>query len=301
MILLLSFLVLIHEAGHFFAAKALGIKVSKFGFGLPFGPTLWSKQVGDVELVVHAFLLGGYVSFPDDEKDSDLPEDSKDRFVNHSVLHRMIVISAGVIANVIVAFVFVLLTAFVWGKLPSGQSQVFIGNISAPKEASVWNSGMQKGDRVLKINGSDINSSYALTLYAKSSKKYDGKVDESFVNEKLEALEKLNPTVNNEEVITEYYGTNQVSNNTGQLLPVISIIGDISEINPSPYDRYLVGSDGIGYHVYEYVIDAEGSHRWIVKPFEYRYGVRVIERGLKNYVYVNGILKTYDDIDCGTF
>ena len=42
---------------------------------------------------------------------------------------------------------------------------------------------MQKGDRVLKINGSDINSSYALTLYAKSSKKYDGKVDESFVNE----------------------------------------------------------------------------------------------------------------------
>ena len=201
MILLLSFLVLIHEAGHFFAAKALGIKVSKFGFGLPIGPTLWSKQVGDVELVVHAFLLGGYVSFPDDEKDSDLPEDSKDRFVNHSVLHRMIVISAGVIANVIVAFVFVLLTAFVWGKLPSGQSQVFIGNISAPKEASVWNSGMQKGDRVLKINGSDINSSYALTLYAKSSKKYDGKVDESFVNEKLEELEKLNPTVNNEEVI----------------------------------------------------------------------------------------------------
>lgn len=68
MILLLSFLVLVHEAGHFYAARALGIKVSKFGFGLPIGPTLWSKQVGDVELVVHAFLLGGYVSFPDDEK-----------------------------------------------------------------------------------------------------------------------------------------------------------------------------------------------------------------------------------------
>lgn len=201
MILLLSFLVLIHEAGHFFAAKALGIKVSKFGFGLPIGPTLWSKQVGDVELVVHAFLLGGYVSFPDDEKDSDLPVDSKDRFVNHPVWHKMIVISAGVIANIIIAFVFVLLTAFVWGKLPSGQSQVFIGNISAPKEASVWKSGMQKGDRVVKINGSAINSSYALTLYAKSSKKYDGKVDENFVNENFEKLEKLNPKVSNNEII----------------------------------------------------------------------------------------------------
>ena len=73
MILLLSFLVLVHEAGHFFAARALGIKVTKFGFGLPIGPTLWSKQVGDVEVLVHAFLLGGYVSFPDDEKDSPTP------------------------------------------------------------------------------------------------------------------------------------------------------------------------------------------------------------------------------------
>lgn len=201
MILLLSFLVLIHEAGHFFAARALGIKVSKFGFGLPIGPTLWSKQVGDVEVVVHAFLLGGYVSFPDDEKDSNLPSDSKDRFVNHPVWHRMIVISAGVVANIIVAFLFVLLTAFVWGKLPSGQSQVYIGNISAPKEASVWQSGMKKGDRVVKINGSDINSAYALTLYAKSSKKYDGKVDESFVDDNFSKLEKLNPTVDSSDAI----------------------------------------------------------------------------------------------------
>ena len=144
MILLLSFLVLIHEAGHFFAAKALGMKVSKFGFGLPIGPTLWSKQVGDVELVVHAFLLGGYVSFPDDEKDSDLPADSMDRFINRPVWQRMIVISAGVIANIITAFIFVLITAFVWGKLPSGQSLVYIGDINAPKEASIWQSGIKK-------------------------------------------------------------------------------------------------------------------------------------------------------------
>lgn len=203
MILLLSFLVLIHEAGHFFAARMLGIKVSKFGFGLPIGPTLWSKQVGDVELVVHAFLLGGYVSFPDDEKESNLPADSKDRFVNHPVWHRMIVISAGVIANVIVAFFFVLLTAFVWGKLPSGQNQVYIGSISAPKSASVWQSGMQKGDRVININGSEIKSSYALTTYAKSSKKYDGKVDAEKVSETLEKLTSLNPDMSKDEPVKQ--------------------------------------------------------------------------------------------------
>lgn len=107
-------------------------------------------------------------------------------------------------------------------------------------------------------------------------------------------------TINGKEVITEYYGNNQVADATGQLLPVKDIIGNISDITPQPYDRYLVGSDGKGYQIYEYVIDGE-YHKWLIKPFDYRYGVRVIEKGLKNYVYVSGILKTYDDVDCGSF
>ena len=193
MILLLSFLVLVHEAGHFYAARALGIKVSKFGFGLPIGPTLWSKQVGDVEVLVHAFLLGGYVSFPDDEKESGVVIPDEDKFMNKPVWKRMIVISAGVIANIITAIVFVLITAFVWGKLPSGQYEVYINKIVAEKSESVWASGLEKGDRIIKINGSDINSSYALNLYSKNSKRYDGKVDKTSVDETLDKLKTLNP------------------------------------------------------------------------------------------------------------
>ena len=52
MILLLSFLVLIHELGHFLAAKAFGMKVDKFGFGLPLGPTLFEKKIGQEEVYV---------------------------------------------------------------------------------------------------------------------------------------------------------------------------------------------------------------------------------------------------------
>jgi regulator of sigma E protease len=203
MILLLSFLVLVHEAGHFLAARALGMKVSKFGFGLPIGPTLWSKKVGDIEVVIHAFLLGGYVSFPDDEKDSDIPIDSMDRFMNRPVWQRMIVISAGVIANIITAFVFVLLTAFVWGKLPSGQYEVYVNKIAADKAEAVWESGLQSGDKIVSINGSDIKSNYALSLYSKNSKRNDGLVDENFVNENLIKLEKLNPTINAKDAITK--------------------------------------------------------------------------------------------------
>lgn len=201
MILLLSFLVLVHEAGHFLAARAFNIKVSKFGFGLPIGPTLWSKKIGDVEVLVHAFLLGGYVSFPDDEKDSDIPADSEERFINKPVWQRMVVISAGVIANIITAFFLVFITAVVWGKLPSGNYQVYVNKIAAAKGESVWQSGMQNGDRVIKINGSDINSSYALTLYAQNNKPYDGKADSEFVQSNLEKLKKLNPKLNETESI----------------------------------------------------------------------------------------------------
>ena len=196
MILLLSFLILVHEAGHFFAAKMLGIKVDKFGFGLPVGPTLWSKKVGDVEVLVHACLLGGYVAFPDDDKDSDLPLDSKDRFINRPVWQRMIVISAGVIMNIVAAVVLVMLTAGLWGKLPSGNYEVYINKIQAPKTESVWQSGLQQGDRILKINNSDINSSYAFTLYASNSAQYNGKTSTEFAHQNIEKLKKLNPNIN---------------------------------------------------------------------------------------------------------
>ena len=129
MILLLSVLILVHEAGHFLAARAFKMKVEKFGFGLPIGPTLWEGKIGDVKVLVHAFLLGGYVSFPDDNKEIDLPADSMDRFLNRPIYQRFIVVSAGVVANIICAFIFVLLTATLWGHLPSGKYDIYVNKL----------------------------------------------------------------------------------------------------------------------------------------------------------------------------
>ena len=201
MVLLLCFLILVHEFGHFVAARALGIKVDKFAIGFPFGPTLWSKKIGDVEYLVHACLLGGYVAFPDDDKDSKLPLDSPERFANNPVWKRMIVISAGVITNIVTAFALVFLTAAVWGQLPSGTQQVYIAKIEAENGASVLTSGLQAGDKIVSINGSEINSTYALTLFAKNSAADDGKVSLKAVQNNIEKLTKLNPNLSVEKIV----------------------------------------------------------------------------------------------------
>ena len=201
MILLLSVLILVHEAGHFLAAKMFKMIVARFGFGLPIGPTLWRKQFGDLEVLVHAFLLGGYVAFPDDDKELDLPADSPDRFMNRPIYQRLVVVSAGVFANVVCAFVFVVLTAFLWGQMPSGNYNIFVNDIVAPKEESIWQSGLQKGDRIVEINGSKITNPNAVITYVQLSKEFDGKVEESEVNSNYDKLKAINPAFTRDEII----------------------------------------------------------------------------------------------------
>ena len=204
MILLLSMLILVHEAGHFFVAKMFGMKVEKFGFGLPIGPTLFETKCGDVKILVHACLLGGYISFPDDEKDCDLPKDSPDRFVNKPVYQRMAVVAAGVTANVLIAFVLVFFTALVWKQLPTGNYDIKIADIVAPETEAIWHSGLQKGDRIVSINGTPINNSYTLLTIVKLSRSKDGLTSKSLVDKNYELLKSLNPAfLKDEEIIKD--------------------------------------------------------------------------------------------------
>ena len=202
MILLISLLILVHEFGHFLAARMCGIRVTKFGFGLPFGPTLFKKKIGDTTFYIHAFLLGGYVSFPDDDEDSDLPEDSPELFKNKIVEQRAFVAIAGVSANVICAIFLVLFTAFAWGKLPASQYEVSVTKIVADKGASVYSSGLQVGDKIISINGQKITNPMHINFFAHASKERDGKITQKEFEENYVKLQKLNPQIKEEEKIS---------------------------------------------------------------------------------------------------
>lgn len=142
MLALISILIIAHEMGHFFVARRCGVKVERFGFGLPFGPTLWSKKVGDTEYCLHALLFGGYVAFPDDSPDSDIPADSTERFENQPAWNRVAIAVAGVTVNAILGWAIMVFVIMNWG-LPNGD--LTVGHLLSDKTPAAI-AGLKDGD-----------------------------------------------------------------------------------------------------------------------------------------------------------
>ncbi|NJL83585.1 MAG: RIP metalloprotease RseP, partial [Chloroflexaceae bacterium] len=156
-IAVLALLIVVHELGHFTAARVQGIRVNRFSIG--FGPVLAKYQGAETEYAIRAFPLGGYVGFPDDDPDSDIPPDDPNLLKNRPVWDRAIVISAGVVANLIFAyFLLVAQSATVGFPQPIFQSGVLVPEVVAPATAAAQ-AGLQNGDVVLAINGQPLPAS----------------------------------------------------------------------------------------------------------------------------------------------
>ncbi len=194
MILLISILILVHEAGHFFVARALGIKVDRVGLGLPIGPTLFEKKIGNITYCIHAFLLGGYVGFPDDDPDSPIPLDDPDRIANRPAWQKLAVISAGVISNIIFAYFIVFFVACSTGSLPSGNYEILVNSIQEGKVAAK-DAGFEKNDKLLFVNGIQITNPMIFSEIAQRSKKFDGYVEESKILVQIDNIKKANQNI----------------------------------------------------------------------------------------------------------
>ncbi|CAN4103492.1 unnamed protein product [Withania somnifera] len=152
----LTAIIVVHESGHFLAAYLQGIHVSKFSVG--FGPILAKFNAKNVEYSLRAFPLGGFVGFPDNDPDSDIPPDDKNLLKNRPIFDRVIVISAGVIANIIFAFVIIFTQVLLVG-LPVQESfpGVLVPDVRPFSAAS--RDGLLPGDVILGVNGIDLGKS----------------------------------------------------------------------------------------------------------------------------------------------
>ena len=147
---LLSTLIIAHEMGHFLVARRCGMKVERFGFGLPVGPTLWSKTINGVEYCIHAFLVGGYVAFPDDNPDSPVPPDSPERFENQPVFNRFLVAVAGITVNLILGWGIMVAVLMIWGVADS-TPVVTVGAVVS-HSVPAYAAGFQEDDIIQAVN-----------------------------------------------------------------------------------------------------------------------------------------------------
>ena len=256
MIILISLLVLVHEIGHFVAAKIFGVKVTRFGIGMPVGPSWKLFKWGDTVFYLHAFLFGGYVSFAEPEpselseslasegegkdvwsakaasgelgaeheslikgepselseslasegeqnktkqnEDETLPADSPELYDNKTIAQKLIIVSAGVIMNVVFAVLLVIFAAAYFQKLPASTQNIYVDSFSNKTTSNIEKSGITKGDKFTKINNKKINSLYQLTFFAKNSKLFDNYAQKDLIDENLEELKKLNPNIKNQ-------------------------------------------------------------------------------------------------------
>ena len=99
----LGVLIVIHEWGHYQVARWCGVKVLRFSVG--FGRVVWRRQAtpDSTEFVVSALPLGGYVKMLDEREDSVLPQERGRAFNRKSLLQRTAIVSAGPIANLLLA------------------------------------------------------------------------------------------------------------------------------------------------------------------------------------------------------
>jgi regulator of sigma E protease len=153
----LMILVFIHELGHFLAAKAFGMRVERFSVGFP--PRIWGFKWGDTDYCLGATPLGGYVKISgmvDESMDTEhlAQEPQPWEYRSKPVWQRMIVITAGVIFNMILAFFI-----FTGMTLNSGKLTLPLEKVSGlyiPETSLLHEIGFETDDRIIGVNGEAV-------------------------------------------------------------------------------------------------------------------------------------------------
>ncbi len=144
-ILLFSVLIVVHELGHFMAAKASGVKVNEFSVFM--GPAIFKKQKGETLYSIRCIPIGGYCAMEGEDEDTDNPRS----FQKAAWWKRLIILAAGSAMNFL-AGLLIMIVVF----LPS---QAFITPvISNFEQGCTLNGpgGLQVGDRIVELDGEKI-------------------------------------------------------------------------------------------------------------------------------------------------
>lgn len=150
--LALGILIVVHELGHFFAARAIGVKVIRFSLG--FGRVLWSKRLGRdaTEWAIAAFPLGGYVKMLDEREGPVAPHELPRAFNRQPVARRFLVVVAGPLANLLLAIL------LYWVLFMHGAEQLRPVLAAPPAATAAAAAEVTAGEIVRAVNGKAITT-----------------------------------------------------------------------------------------------------------------------------------------------
>jgi len=150
-----NLMIIVHELGHFLAARWRGLVIEKFGIW--FGKPIWKKTIGGVEYSLGSIPAGGFVALPQlapMEVMEGKVETSRDKLPPISALDKIIVAFAGPLFSFGLAFVFALIVWKVGRPVGDAESATVVGEVQKASPAD--RAGIQAGDRILRIDGHDV-------------------------------------------------------------------------------------------------------------------------------------------------
>ena len=159
-VLLFELIVLIHEGGHFVAAKLSGVKVNEFALGM--GPKLFSFTKGETKYSLRLLPIGGYCSMEGEDEESDNPR----AFGNKPVWKRIIIVAAGAVMNIILGLLMTLTMVLQQPYYASTTVSVF-------DENAVTSDYIQVGDKLEEIDGYPIWNSMDIAFALGTCKNYE--------------------------------------------------------------------------------------------------------------------------------
>ena len=163
-ILLFSFLIFIHELGHFVAAKLSGVQVNEFAVFM--GPAIFKWQRGETQYSIRCIPIGGYCAMEGEDEDSDNPR----AFGKAKWWKRVIILIAGAAMNFLAGLL-------IFGILYLPGNQVVVPEITEFTDCCIFNTedGLHVGDEILEIDGEKIyvNNDLSLILDLNPTKNHD--------------------------------------------------------------------------------------------------------------------------------
>ncbi len=163
-ILIFSFLIFIHEFGHFITAKLSGVQVNEFSMFM--GPAIWKKQKGETLYSIRCIPIGGYCAMEGEDTDSDNPR----AFACATWWKRLIILVAGAAMNFIAG---ILILAILFAPM----QQVSVLKIASFEEWCTLNGdgGLQVGDEILEVDGEKmyVFSDFSMILSLNPGEEHD--------------------------------------------------------------------------------------------------------------------------------